>query len=131
MKRAIMLLFLIPIISSGCTTFQSNRAMVSQDSVALGYRLGVQENINKFAENFIGNDFPYYYWQAPLVQKVYIPAHTRGGVMIPAHYEYVIIDPAEWRETFGYPISTQYEEVTDETEYNYQIGSFDSHLLDR
>jgi len=113
MKHRLIPLGLIVLFLAGCATTKPRTTMLSQDDVALGYRIGVQENINKFAENFIGNDFPYYYWQGPLIQRVYIPAHVRGGCFIPAHYEYVILDPAEWRETYGYPITSDYPEETE------------------
>ena len=113
MKHKLILLGLLVLFLSGCTTTRPRTDMLSQDSYALGYRQGVQENINKFAENFIGNDFPYYYWQAPLIQRVYMPARVQGGCFIPAHYEYVILDPAEWRETYGYPISSDIPEETE------------------
>ena len=128
MLYRLFLLGLLAVLISGCATMGWRPSMVNRDSVAMGYRLGVQENINKFAENFIGNDFPYYYWQAPLVQRVLMPARVRGGVFIPAHYEYVILDPGEWRENFGYPISTE-EGVLDEPKYDHKISNFDSSLL--
>lgn len=124
MKRSILFILSL-IVLSGCATLHNRgNSLLSKDSEAKGYRAGVKENINKFAENFIGNDFPYYYWQAPLIQRVYKPARIRGGSYIPAHYEYVIIDPAEWRETYGYPISTQYEEVEDEIKYDKELNNF-------
>ncbi len=80
-----------------------------EDAYAKGYREGVRENIQQFGREFIGNNFPYYYWQAPLVQKVYIPARIVGGSFQPGHWEYVIIMPGYWREEFGYPIGNKKE----------------------
>lgn len=38
-------------------------------------------------------------WVAPLVQQVWIPARVVEGVLIPAHREWVVIHPAEWRRS--------------------------------
>jgi hypothetical protein len=61
--------------------------------------------MQEFASNFYGNDFPYFYWQSPIVQNVQIPAHIENGVFIPEHNEPVVIDPGEWRNKPGYPIN--------------------------
>jgi len=80
-----------------------------EDAYRKGYREGVRENIQKFSSEFLGNNFPYYYWEAPLVQKVYIPARIVGGSFQPAHWEYVIIMPGQWEEKFGWPIGNKKE----------------------
>ncbi len=80
-----------------------------EEAYAEGYRSGVKENIQQFAREFYGSPFPYYYWQAPMVQKVYLPARIVGGTFQPAHWEYVIILPGKWREKFGYPITPSLE----------------------
>lgn len=82
-----------------------------EDAYAKGYRTGVRENVGLLASEFAGNNFPYYYWQAPLVQKVFMPSRIIGGVYMPAHYEYVIILPGEWREQYGYPIGNRKEHI--------------------
>jgi hypothetical protein len=38
-------------------------------------------------------------WVAPLVQEVWMPVRVVEGVLIPAHREWVVIHPAEWRRT--------------------------------
>ena len=58
-----------------------------------------------FAQTFYGNDFPYFYWESPIVQNVKIPAHIENGVFIPEHNEPVVIEPAEWRNKPSYPIN--------------------------
>lgn len=83
----------------------------AEDAYAKGYRSGVKENINLLASEFVGNNFPYYYWQAPLVQKVFMPSRIVGGCYVPAHYEYVVILPGEWKEKYGYPIGNKKEQV--------------------
>ena len=38
-------------------------------------------------------------WVAPVVQEVWMPARVVDGVLIPAHREWVVIHPAEWRRS--------------------------------
>ena len=38
-------------------------------------------------------------WVAPIVQEVWMPARVVDGVLIPAHREWVVIHPAEWRRS--------------------------------
>jgi|GEM_PF-2322667 len=88
------------LLLAGCSTFGGkNKAFEA------GYQVGARENIQEFASNFYGNDFPYFYWQSPIVQNVKIPAHIENGVFIPEHNEPVVIDPSQWRKTEGYPIN--------------------------
>lgn len=82
-----------------------------EDAYAKGYRAGVRENVSVLASEFAGNPFPYYYWQAPLVQKVFMPSRIVGGAYVPAHYEYVIITPGQWNEHYGYPIGNFKAEI--------------------
>ena len=70
-----------------------------------GYRAGVREQLKKFKENFVDNQVPYYYWQSPVTQKVKVPAQIVNGLFIPAHYEYVIIQPGKWQQEYAYPIA--------------------------
>ena len=85
----------------------SNVMFDQEDAYAKGYRAGVKENISLIQSEFVGNNFPYYYWQAPMVQKVFMPARIVGGCYVPAHHEYVIVLPGEWREKYAYPIGNQ------------------------
>ncbi|MFA5176885.1 MAG: hypothetical protein WC440_01890 [Candidatus Omnitrophota bacterium] len=88
------------LLLAGCSTFGK------KDNVfEIGYRLGAKENIQDFAGNFYGNDFPYFYWSSPIVQNVQIPAHIENGMFIPEHNEPVVIESAEWRKKLTYPIS--------------------------
>ena len=88
------------LVLSGCSTFGKKEKVFEA-----GYRTGVKENMQEFAGSFYGNDFPYFYWQSPIVQNVQIPAHIENGVFIPEHSEPVVIDPGEWRNKPGYPIN--------------------------
>ncbi|MFA5276297.1 MAG: hypothetical protein WC417_05345 [Candidatus Omnitrophota bacterium] len=85
---------------TGCSTFGSKDKVFEA-----GYRTGVKENMQDFAQSFYGNDFPYFYWQSPVVQTVKIPAHIENGVFVPEHNEPVVIAPAEWRKNLTYPIN--------------------------
>ncbi len=99
-KRFLIIIFILS--SAGCLTLNRN-----DKAFETGYRTGVKENVENFAERFYGNDFPYFYWQSPIVQNVEIPAHIENGVFIPEHFEPVMIEPAKWRKEFGYPINCQ------------------------
>jgi len=98
-KKFSVIFFIV--LLAGCSTFGKKNKVFEE-----GYRLGVKENISDFAEHFLGNDFPYFYWSSPVVQNVRIPAHIENGVFIPEHNELVLIEPGEWRKQFSYPISS-------------------------
>ena len=85
---------------AGCSTLGRKDKIFEE-----GYRMGVKENMSDFTKNFHGNDFPYFYWESPIVQDVHIPASIENGVFIPSHNEPVVIMPAEWRNKFTYPVS--------------------------
>ncbi len=95
-----LLIIIFVLSSAGCFTL--NR---EDKAFEAGYRTGVKANVENFAERFYGNDFPYFYWQSPIVQNVAIPAHIENGVFVPEHIEPVVIEPAKWRKEFGYPIN--------------------------
>lgn len=84
---------------AGCSTLGKNNKTFEE-----GYRAGVKEEMAKFAENFYGNDFPYFYWESPVVQNVRIPAHIENGLFVPEHNEPVVINPGDWRKSFSYPL---------------------------
>ena len=88
------------LVLSGCSTFGKKEKVFEA-----GYRTGVKENMHDFAQSFYGNDFPYFYWESPIVQNVKIPSHIENGVFIPEHSEPVVIDPAQWRKEPSYPIN--------------------------
>ena len=85
---------------AGCSTLGQKDKTFEE-----GYRVGVKENMSDFTKNFHGNDFPYFYWESPIVQNVQIPASIENGMFIPEHNEPVVIKPAEWRSDFVYPIN--------------------------
>jgi len=97
-KKFLIICFVV--LLAGCSTLGKK-----DKTFEAGYRLGVKENIGDFAEHFLGNDFPYFYWSSPIVQNIRVPAHIENGVFIPEHNEPVVIEPAEWRNKLTYPIS--------------------------
>ena len=109
---------------SGCSTL-CEKANVFEE----GYRAGVKENMADFTKNFHGNDFPYFYWESPIVQDVHIPASIENGVFIPEHNEPVVITPSQWRKSFAYPIScpngkTKSNKKEEETGYAFTNVNF-------
>ena len=118
----------------GCSTFNQKDKNFEE-----GYRAGVKENMTDFSKNFYGNDFPYFYWESPIVQDVHIPASVENGVFIPEHNEPVMINPAEWRKSFTYPIScpnnkTRSNKKEEEESYaftNVNLGVRDITVLPR
>ncbi|HAH20152.1 MAG TPA: hypothetical protein DCL49_04515 [Candidatus Omnitrophica bacterium] len=120
---------LLSAVLCGCAT-------VSEQYKA-GYRKGAQENIQTFAANYYGNDFPYFNWSAPQIQIVSVPAHIENGVFIPENSIPVMIEPGEWRSQYGYPISTQNQggkDVKDNTViegYRVEYSNFDITALPR
>ena len=99
------------LLLTGCSTFAGKDRAFEE-----GYRTGARENIQEFASSFYGNDFPYFYWQSPIVQNVKIPAHIANGVFIPEHNEPVVISPADWRSHQGYPINCPKDKENKPTE---------------
>ena len=97
-KKLLVIGFIV--LLAGCSTFGKK-----DKAFEAGYRTGARENMQDFAQNFYGNDFPYFYWDSPIVQNVNIPAHIENGVFIHDHNEPVVISPAEWRNKPGYPIN--------------------------
>ena len=88
-----------------------------------GYRDASKEQMDIIAARFNGGDFPYFYWNQPLIQDVSIPAHVANGVFIPAHQEMVIIKPGEWKKNPAYPIQNQ--EINNVKSYDTLANSAD------
>ncbi len=116
------------LLLSGCSTLGKK-----DKTFEAGYRVGVRENIQDFAQSFYGNDFPYFYWSSPVVQTVRMPARIENGVFIPEHNEPVIIDPAQWRNKPGYPINrpkNKEESKQKEGEEDYAFNQFNFNVRD-
>jgi len=115
-RKFLMICFIL--FLSGCSTL-GNKNMTFES----GYRAGVKENMQDFAGNFYGNDFPYSYWASPVVQNVKIPAHIENGVFIPEHSEPVVIEAGQWRNKLTYPISCpEHKEARNKSEGDEQYA---------
>ena len=115
-KRILVLFCLLSL--AGCSTFPFKDKTFEE-----GYRTGVRENVQDFAKNFHGNDFPYFYWESPIVQDVRIPSHIENGMFIPEHNEPVMIEPGEWRKSFTYPIACKNNKKKEEANYEASNAS--------
>ena len=73
-KKFLAISFIL--LLAGCSTFGKK-----DKAFEAGYRTGVKENMQDFAESFYGNDFPYFYWQSPIVQNVRIPATLKTAYL--------------------------------------------------
>lgn len=77
------------------------------DVRAEAFQAGVRAALESYATQYLDNDFPYYQWQAPLVQHVWLPPRISGGVLIPGHMTYVTITPGAYKREFAAPLSSQ------------------------
>lgn len=121
-KRILVSLCLLSL--AGCSTLG-----LKNETFEEGYRAGVRENVQDFAKNFHGNDFPYFYWESPIVQDVRIPSHIENGMFIPEHNEPVMIEPGVWRKSFTYPITACKNNKKQEEE-NYAVSKSDFSVRD-
>lgn len=76
------------------------------DVRAEAFRAGVRATLESYATQYLDNDFPYYQWQAPLVQQTWIPPQISGGVLIPGHLAYVTITPGAYTRAFAAPLTS-------------------------
>ena len=121
-KRFLVVLSILSL--AGCSTLGFKNKTFEE-----GYRTGVRENVQDFAKNFHGNDFPYFYWESPIVQDVRIPSHIENGMFIPEHNEPVMIEPGEWRKSFTYPIACGKKDKKEE-EKSYEVSNVDFNVRD-
>ncbi len=80
---------------------------MAADVRAEAFQAGVRATLESYATQYLDNDFPYYYWHAPLVQQTWIPPQISGGVLIPGHLEYVTITPGAYARAFAAPLTSQ------------------------
>lgn len=102
------------ILIMGCASTQN---LTIKDVYEKGYKDASKEQMDLIVERFNGGDFPYFYWNQPIIQNVDVPAHISNGVFVPAHQEIVIIKPGEWKHNAGYPIQSK-EKVNDRPSVN-------------
>ena len=123
-KRFLVILSILSL--AGCSTLGFKNETFEE-----GYRTGVRENVQDFAKNFHGNDFPYFYWESPIVQDVRIPSHIENGMFIPEHNEPVMITPGDWRSKFTYPIACgKNNEYKNKEDGNYAVSNVDFNVRD-
>ena len=83
---------------TGCTGPQGSRfPNLDARAIVRAYGEGVRDGTARLVaerEAELGDT-----WVAPVVQQVWMPARVVDGVLIPAHREWVVIHPAEWRRS--------------------------------
>ncbi len=83
---------------TGCAGLEGSRVPnLDARAIVRAYGEGVRDGAARLAterEVELGGS-----WVAPVVQQVWMPARVVEGVLIPAHREWVIIHPAEWRRS--------------------------------
>ncbi|NOT56766.1 MAG: hypothetical protein HOP18_19375 [Deltaproteobacteria bacterium] len=91
---------------SGCTATRPAEATPDPEALHAAYRAGLEAALRGYQEQLLDNDFPYYNWSPPLVQRLWVPPRITGGVFIPGHMDDVIVKPGAWKREFSAPLST-------------------------
>ncbi len=78
-----------------------------RDPIAAAFRAGMEAGLNAYAEHYLDNDFPYYNWSTPLVQRTWMPPRITGGVFYPGHMAEVLITPGAWKREYAAPLSSR------------------------
>ena len=88
----------VAVTVTGCAGLEGPRLPdLDARAIARAYGVGVRDGAARLAAERAGElGDP---WVAPLVQEVWMPARVVAGVLIPAHREWVVIHPAEWRRS--------------------------------
>ena len=83
---------------TGCTGLEGSRfPNLDARAIVRAYGEGVRDGAAGLATEREAE--PGDPWVAPVVQQVWMPARVVDGVLIPAHREWVVIHPAEWRRS--------------------------------
>lgn len=104
-------------VLTGCASTRSGSRVVTStgsnldeqtapDPLAAAFRAGMEAGLNAYAEHYLDNDFPYYNWSTPLVQRTWMPPRITGGVFYPGHMAEVLITPGAWKREYAAPISS-------------------------
>lgn len=119
-----ILLLVTSLVCTGCVSSHINE----QNTYAQGYRTAVKHQMDQVIGDFNGGTFPYYHWNAPIVQELNVPAHINNGAFIPEHKELVLIKPGQWAKEQAYPISQQKEQYaqTNDNRYGHDITDITS-----
>jgi hypothetical protein len=76
------------------------------DPLTEAFRAGMEAGLHAYAEHYLDNDFPYYNWSTPLVQRTWMPPRMSGGMFYPGHMAEVLITPGAWKREYAAPISS-------------------------
>jgi hypothetical protein len=77
------------------------------DPIAAAFRAGMHAGLNAYAEHYLDNDFPYYNWHSPLVQRTWMPPIITGGILYPGHMADIVTLPGAWKREYAAPISSR------------------------
>lgn len=77
------------------------------DPIAAAFRAGMEAGLNAYAEHYLDNDFPYYNWHSPLVQRTWMPPIITGGILYPGHMADIITLPGAWKREYAAPIASR------------------------
>jgi hypothetical protein len=85
---------MLAVTLSGCAGFDAGRG-ASPAALARAYDQGVRDALAQLSVERAPD--LHHIWTAPVVQEVWVPARIVDAVFVPAHREWVVIHPAEWR----------------------------------
>ena len=100
---------------TGCASTRTGSRSVASDSggpnaadpIATAFRAGMHAGLNAYAEHYLDNDFPYYNWHSPLVQRTWMPPIITGGILYPGHMADIVTLPGAWKREYAAPISSR------------------------
>jgi hypothetical protein len=80
-----------------------------QDALADAYRQGIRDALAQVRRSgglavAAGTEPPRITWVGPLMEEVWVPAQIVGGVLIPAHRQWVVVRPGYW-QVGGQPLT--------------------------
>ena len=104
-------------VLTGCASMRSASRVVtptasnpdeqtSHDPIAVAFRAGMEAGLHAYAGHYLDNDFPYYNWSTPLMQRTWMPPRITGGVFYPGHMAEVLITPGAWKREYAAPIAS-------------------------
>jgi hypothetical protein len=69
---------------------------------AESYRQGVRDTLEKFQRNGLpvvasARQPENLYYVGPVMQEIWVPAQVVGGMVIPAHWQWVVVRPGTWQ----------------------------------
>ena len=93
--RAVTAWAVLAVAMAGCANLaRLERPEPALATIARAYQEGVWDGAARLGgEREADLPIP---WRAPVVQEVWMPARVVGGIFIPAHREWVVIQSADW-----------------------------------